>query len=105
MGCSKDYLTYENERNRRGHRLFTDMLKEAFGADSTTLIAHHVCFGESADKINEIPSADTLIFDHAVMSKLFGDNTVYVLKELAAIPAEERDAVLGEFYYRQRGRK
>lgn len=94
----KTYLEWENERNRKSHKLFTDILKEAFGDDGI-LIAHHLCFGGNEDSPNEIPSADCLIFDHEVMFKVFGRKFTDVLVELALLPADQRDEALATFFY------
>jgi hypothetical protein len=46
---------------------------------------------------NEIPSADTLLFDHEVMTRVFGDRAVSIMVHLASIPAESRDEVAATY--------
>lgn len=94
IGC-KDYGSFENQRNKSRHKLFTEALKKAFG-EGNVLIAHHLCFGD-AEEPNEIPSADTLLFDHDIMSKIFGDNHVTVMVKLAKTPVPDRDDVFKNF--------
>lgn len=93
----KNYLVYEDERNQRNHRLYERMLRRAFGgADVTVLIAHHLNFmTEGMDKPVEIPSADTLMFDHDIMTRVFGHSRAHeIMRQLATVPCDMRDDVL-----------
>ena len=92
--------SWENDRNAASRPLFTEMLKEALGIDQT-IIAHHLVYVKMVDDytiVEEIPSADALIFNHEIMRKLFGDGFLSVLQTLACEPCETRDAKLAEFY-------
>lgn len=91
----KDYLGYENARNKRNAGLYVAIMRAAFGNDCDVLIGHHLTFeqGGNLETENEIPSADTLLFDHSVMGKVFGDRAVSIMVHLASIPAESRDEV------------
>lgn len=100
MEQRKDYLSWENARNRRAHKLFQDILHEAFGSDEEVVIAHHLTFDGAGDDPDEIPSADTMIFDHDIARVIWGEaNYIGVLLQLAATPCDQRDALLGELYY------
>ena len=101
MATRKDYLSYENDRNKRRHKLYTDILTVAFGNEGI-LIAHHLVFG-GGDSPDEIPSADTLIFDHDIMQKIFGDDFKWVLTQLACEPCESRDELLATLFYQRPG--
>lgn len=92
----KDYLTFENARNKRNAATYVAMMKLAFGEDCEILIGHHLTFeqGGKLDTENEVPSADTLLFDHDVMKAVFSHRYLEVMKELASVPAESRDEVL-----------
>lgn len=70
----KDYLTLENGRNHRHAKLYERLIKLAYGDDYEVLIGHHINFQlrGHVETINEIPSADTLIFDKGLMTKVFG---------------------------------
>ena len=101
---------YENERNARNAKLFKDIICEANGV-SDVICAHHLVYvandkrddGFNYTIVEEIASADTLIFDHDVMAKVFGANFKTVLAKLALEPVETRDATLADLYYnRQR---
>lgn len=97
MESRKDYLTWENGRNHRAKKLYTDIMHEAFGASEGIVIGHHLTFDE--DDPDEIPSADTLIFDHTVARKIWGSGYLDVLRQLAQVPCELRDDLLGTLYY------
>jgi hypothetical protein len=101
----KYYLGFENERNARNGDLFTNLIKIAFGSDEVVIPGHHFMFDTAADmdrhdlsKVNEIPSADTLIFDHYVMTRVFGDKAVAVMADLACRPVDSRDDVLRAYF-------
>lgn len=91
----KNYLQYENERNQRNHKLYERLMRLAFGKDATILVAHHLNFELVGDEEpTEIPSADTLMFDHQLMQKVFGDNFYFYVAQLAVRPVEQRDVHL-----------
>lgn len=96
----KDYLTIEQNRNKQHANLYARMLQVAsLGPNIAVLVGHHIGFefGGDIETENEIPSADTLIFDHDIMSRIFGSRSLAIMAELATIPAERRDARLQEF--------
>ena len=97
MSEIKDYLTSENERNKAHAALYEQMLRHAFReqANCAVLIGHHLTFefGGLIDTENEIPSADTLMFDHDIMGRLFGERATLVMMSLARVPVEARDDV------------
>jgi uncharacterized membrane protein len=97
---------YENDRNAENSNLYKAIIREAFGV-TDVICGHHLVY-EVEDKradgftyqiIEEIPSADALIFDHGVAKKLWGDNWQAHLTKLALEPTETRDKLLGELYY------
>lgn len=93
----KDWLSYEQTRNKTHAALYEKVLKLAdLGTNIAVLVGHHIGFefNGNLDTENEIPSADTLIFDHEIMARVFGSNAVAIMAELATIPAERRDARL-----------
>lgn len=97
----KDYLGSENARNKKYARLYTDLIKRAFGPDQDVLIGHHITFEEhgNIETENEIPAADTLLFCHTVMRRVFGDALAYsLMQRMAVIPADsgEREALVLE---------
>jgi hypothetical protein len=91
----KDYLTEENKRNKDNADLYVLMLRLAFEKEGTeqVLVGHHITFefDGKIDTMNEIPSADTLLFDHDIMTRIFGDSAIMVMKTLAALPACDRE--------------
>jgi len=108
---------YENDRNAESADLFKAIIREAFGV-TDVIVAHHIVYVKPERRvrkvegmpdmeydfqlIEEVPSADTLIFDHEVASKIWGEGFRTVLIKLALEPVETRDKLLAELYY---GRK
>lgn len=93
----KDWLSYEQSRNKANASLYERILTIAdLGPDIAVLIGHHIGFEFNKDLSteNEIPSADTLIFDHDIMSRVFGSRFVAIMAELATVPADRRDSAL-----------
>jgi hypothetical protein len=95
---NKEYLSFENKRNKRFHKLYSAILHEAFG--NCSVIGHHVCFTDDNGDLNEIPSADTLIFDHNVMVRVFGVTAMAVMSQLAitTVDNDARDNLLAELF-------
>lgn len=89
----KDYLSSENERNVRNKHIYERMLQIAFPENKALLIAHHLNVGDGSS-VMEIPSADTLIFCHDIMEKVFGVNFMVIIEKLARTPTQNRDALL-----------
>lgn len=95
----KDYLMAENDRNRTKHKVYERLLRAALQTECVVVVVgHHVSFKlPGNDNLNEIPSADTLIFDFELMSKVFGAKTPLVLEHLAVLDCNARDAMLEEY--------
>lgn len=96
----KDYLSSENARNKEHAEAYTRLLHRAFGGESGScaiMIGHHLTFELNGDlkTENEIPSADTMMFDHEIMVKVFGPAwAMNVMTALARTPVTDRDKVL-----------
>lgn len=98
--------TYENDRNSEYAEVFKAIIKEVFGV-SDVICGHHLSY-EVRDKradgfiytfVNEIPSADALIFDHDIAKKVWGEASFKtVLVRLALEPVATRDALLAKLY-------
>lgn len=104
-GGTKIEGTYENDRNAENNQLFKDIIREAFGV-TDVIVAHHLVYvtqemrsGFNYQIVEEIPSADTLIFDHMIAQKIWGSDYKDVLVRLAHEPCETRDALLHDLYY------
>lgn len=93
----KDYLAYENSRNKTNHELYQRFIRKAVGADADVLVVHHVTYKRPGHEPNEIPSADTMMFCHDLMEAVFGDAFIGIMAVLACTPAEGRDAKLAEY--------
>lgn len=98
---------YENDRNAENSQLYKDIVREVFGV-SDVIIAHHIVYvteetradGFHYQIVEEIPSADALIFNHDIARKLWGPvEFPAILAQLACTPVEDRDNLLREFYY------
>lgn len=87
----KDYLGDENARNKKHAALYERMIKQAFGATNDVLVGHHLTFEVhgNIDTENEIPAADTLLFDHPLMTACFGkERALKIMQAIAVLPAD-----------------
>ncbi len=97
---------FENDRNADARDLFKSIIREVFNV-SDVIIAHHLVYvaeekradGFAYQVVEEIPSADALIFDHGVARKLWGNGWQDALVRLAMEPCDTRDALLAKMYY------
>ncbi|WP_368508132.1 hypothetical protein [Bradyrhizobium lupini] len=97
---------YENDRNAENAELYKAIIREAYGV-TDVICGHHLVYqvedkradGFTYTFVEEVPSADTLIFDTDVAQKLWGDKWKSILSILAVTPIAERDALLKDFYY------
>jgi len=97
--------TCENERNLANSDLYKDIVREAFGVKDV-ICGHHIIYtsdemrdGYNYTIVQEMPSADAMMFNHDVARKLWGDRYKTVLSQLACEPIETRDKLLAELYY------
>lgn len=100
--------TYENDRNGENRELYSAMIREAYGVKDV-ICGHHLVYmvedkradGFVYQVVQEVPSADALIFDHGVMTKLFGAGAVPLMVKLAALPVEGglRDKALNDAFF------
>lgn len=96
---------YENDRNSENSQLYKAIIREAFGVVDV-ICGHHLVYQveEKRDDgflytfVEEIPSADTLIFDHDIARKIWGSSFKQVLVSLALEPAESRDVLLAKLF-------
>lgn len=100
LTTSKYWLQAENDRNTHHGDVFIDLIRRAFG-NEVVMVGHHFVFepqtamdAHDLSRLNEIPSADTLIFDHEIMGSVFGAGAIPLMIRLASVPAESRDALL-----------
>lgn len=93
----KNWIGDEGRRNRTHALLYANIITRAYGATFELFVGHHVAFKAKHDNLtteNEIPSADTLLFDHEIMKELFGDQAIPVMQRLATVPCNEREEML-----------
>lgn len=118
MGTKDDFTptgikiegSYENDRNIENNELYKAIIREAYGV-TDVICGHHLVYqteekradGFTYQIIEEIPSADALIFDHKVAQKIWGDHWRSYLVRLALVPVEERDKLLSELYHSRPG--
>lgn len=98
---SKYYLQYENDRNTHHGSIFIELIQRAFGVSEVVMVGHHFVFEPKESmqnldlgKLNEIPSADTMLFDHDIMTAVFGDRAYSIMTALALTPVDRRDAIV-----------
>ena len=97
--------SYENDRNAENADLYKAIIREAHGVKDV-IIAHHLVYvttekrdGFEYQIVEEVPSADTLIFDHHCAEKIWGPGFRDVLVKLALEPVETRDKLLADLYH------
>lgn len=96
---------YENTRNEVHADLYKAIIREVYGV-TDVIVAHHIVFvredkrsdGFSYTLVIEVPSADTLIFDHDVAAKLWPRTWQEKLPMLALAPIEKRDELLKAYF-------
>jgi hypothetical protein len=92
---------FENDRNAESAELFKAIIRKVFGV-TDVIVGHHLVYvaterdenGYTIQVVEEIPSADALIFDHDVARKLWPEDWVQNLAWLAMTSQDQRDAVL-----------
>lgn len=105
-GGTKINGAYENDRNGNSADLFKAVIREAYGVKDV-IIAHHLVFvreehrddGFTYQIVEEVPSADCLLFDHEVARRIWGEEWEAALTRLALTPPEHRDEVFAKMYY------
>jgi hypothetical protein len=92
----REYIGEEIARNKANSDLWVAMVRIAYGHNDPVMVGHHIGFeiGNDFTTENEIPSADTLIFDHVIMGAVFGESAVDIMSELARLPTAKRDSAL-----------
>lgn len=92
-------LDAESRRHTDNIDLFEAMIREVYDDVTMIVAGHHIMFMRQGQKLpTEIPSADALIFDHAVARGLWKDDHRAVLTKLALEPTETRDALLRQLF-------
>jgi len=97
ISTPKNWIGDEGRRNRVHALLYANIITRAYGATFELFVGHHVAFKAKHDNLtteNEIPSADTLLFDHEIMRELFGNQAIPVMQQLAAVPCNAREQLL-----------
>lgn len=94
----RDYLTWEDKRNSEGHKVFKRFFERAVGVPVDVVVGHHIIFIKGGDDAepNEVPSADTVLFDHDLMGAVFGDKALPIMLTLAKRTPELRERVLND---------
>lgn len=103
--------TYENDRNAQASELFKAIIRKVYNV-TDVIVAHHLVYvkverrdGFDFQVVEEIPSADALIFDHEVAKCLWGDKWQDNLSLLALEPADTRDDLLAHLWEQQQMRE
>lgn len=87
------YLSGEGKRNRANADLFQALLCLAWGDDCQVITGHHVSFLFNGDLSteDEVPSADSLLFDHDVMKTVFPADYLAIMAHIAVLPRYDRE--------------
>jgi hypothetical protein len=89
-------LRSEIARNEAGAKIFERFLTRAYKGPVHVFISHHIGYdmpvkpGEPRHPI-EVPSADTLLFSHALMSMVFGESAGSIMRALLLCRPEHRE--------------
>ena len=98
---------YENDRNMVYGKLHKDIVCEAYNV-TDVICGHHIVYQTQETRadgfvyqiVQEVPSADALIFDTDVAKKIWGEEEFEsVLMRLAVEPVASRDLLLADLYY------
>lgn len=95
------WLGSEATRNRSMAPVYTAIIKRAYGCDFAVLIGHHLCYQQGSDIMteDEVPAADSLIFNVPMMAAVFGEaDALALLPQLAVLSRAERDELLTLVY-------
>lgn len=108
MSMDKDFTptgvriegAYENDRNAASADLFKAIVRKVFGVQDV-IVGHHIVYvtvdhqdGFDIQVVQEIPSADALIFDPQVYQKLWPRDWPAHVTALAVAPVSARDKLL-----------
>lgn len=91
-----NYLSAEEERNLAGTPVFEKFLKRALGKEVNIIAGHHIIFMADGNPPNEVSSADTLWFDHLLMTRVFGEKALMVMQVCASRPREKRERYIAD---------
>ena len=80
----------ENGRNFKCQALFERMLKKAWPDVSMVACGHHIFFRRGDGPVEELPSADALLFSHEIAKRVWGPGWKGVIRALAIEPEETR---------------
>lgn len=93
----------ENARNERNEALFRAMILMAYPDTELVVAGHHIFHKRPGGAAEEIPSADWLIFDHAIAKAVWGDDWQIIIGLMAAHPVETRDDELRRMFNQRHG--
>lgn len=96
------FLGNENNRNTHNGMTFIALIQRAWDNHEVVMVGHHFVIAPreamralDLSQNNEIPSADTLIFDHDVMGCVFGKSeALRIMAALSQVPREARETLL-----------
>lgn len=95
--AQKPWIQMEGKRNRDNAMLYVTLITRAYGVEFEMFIGHHLAYKNqhmATTTLDEIPSADTLLFDHDIMTAVFGQRAIAIMQMLAAKPCGERERLL-----------
>lgn len=116
IALKKSWLAFEQARNRKNADLYTAILRRAIAVLSQTeaegvqvIMGHHLTFemGTDLSTEDEVPAADSMLFDHDIMTAAFGSKevAVNVMVHLAQLPCDERDHALARHWFTHTGQQ
>lgn len=97
-----DWIMAEGGRNRNAAMLSAQLLTMSYGPTFELFIGHHIAYKakhEDTTTLSEIPSIDTLLFNHPIMQDVFGERYLDVVVQLARTPTEKRERALEQMLH------
>lgn len=97
-----EWISVEGHRNRQNAALYAALVCGAYGQSFEMFIGHHLAYKQKHEEIttlSEIPSADTLLFNHDIMIDIFDVRALDVMSQLARTPAAYREQVLEQMLH------
>lgn len=98
----KEWIMVEGRRNKQNAALYATLVCGSYGQSFEMFIGHHLAYKQKHEEIttlSEIPSADTLLFDHEIMIDVFDVRALDVMAQLARTPAVHREGLLAQMLH------
>lgn len=86
-----EYVGREYNRNVEFRPVYCRLIRAAYGQDVDVKVSHHIFVSRGENDVTEIPAADTILFCHDLMTRVFRGKAQSHMVRLAQIPREHRE--------------